>query len=725
MSARRGGPDLHLIFRRNNSERGPAQARPGRSTAVLALALAVWLGTFTAPRASAAGSPRFLVLAPTESVIADPADLVIAIAIIDPDRQVDPATVSLWLDGREVTASAQVTAGAVTWVPPEPLPPGSHRFELRGRTLTGTELIPIQHDFRGGPETAERAIRETRGQLTLFTLSDDLAGPGRRLRQEPERTSTARLTMSTRWDQWKIDARLFLTSDEEQGFQPRNRYAVEIDRGWIGVGAGDLNYRFSPLVLQGKRTRGLGGRLRYGAAELTAISGTIRRGVEGSIRITPAVFDTNLVRLVHSDSVQALSDTTVLGGSFERKLIGARLAFGRGRTFQFGLDGLRVRDEVGSIRKGLMPKDNLVVGGNVLVAPSGRRVVAEAIWAWSALSEDITGGALSDSLLEERLGGSYPDFRDYDRYFIVNYSTTPIDPRQLSSLAWETTVRGDFAGHSYRVGYRRTGTAFRNLAATSLRSDQAGVRLTDTFRAWQRRLELSGEFEGFADNLSKDKLHTTDTRIWGASAAFLPGRPDLRSVTLGVRQYHRENDAAAPSPGDLDFRRDETTTSITVGAGYNLLLGSGHEFALGFARVRTDALERTADAVRSDWRVGWSTRFSRVPVSLKAGVAGSRAEYSATGAELDYYHYDLGVNYRFLDGRLHTSASAGLLAGEGSQGLSGGDKTSLSAAAVYLLRDGTSITGRIGRSSFRGDADPAQDYDETMVSLRLVQDFSL
>jgi hypothetical protein len=372
-----------------------------------------------------------------------------------------------------------------------------------------------------------------------------------------------------------------------------------------------------------------------------------------------------------------------------------------------------------------MPKDNLVVGGNIRVVPLGRRLVAEANWAASALTEDITGGTTPDSLLEERVGRYFPDFRPYEDIFVVNFFTAPLDPRGLSSLALETAVSGHAAGHDYRASYRRVGAAFRSLAAPSLQNDKAGYRFSDAFFVLDRHLEMSGDFEGFSDNLSHDNLVTTDTRNWGVTATVLPGRAVFKNVNLGVRSYHRQNDAAAPVADGADRRRDETTTSYTLGTNCHVPLGPGHELALAYAHARTDALAAAADGTQATWSVGWSTVLRSVPLALKASLGGSRTEYPASGADLTYRDLGLGASYRLLGGRLDTSASFARVVGDGSHGLPGGEKLSWSAGAGYRLRAGTSLSGRLGQARFRDDARPERDYDETMLTVRLVQDFSL
>lgn len=691
---------------------------------LIAISLALGLGAATLSPA-AVGRSYFFVLAPTEPVISSPADLVIAIAIVDPDRQVDPATVHLLLDGRDVTALAEITPDAVTYVPDLALRPGAHRFEISARTLTGSEVAPVRQEFRTGTEPGGEVNRKVTGQLAIDSMDDDVSGPGRRLRQEPSHTATSRLALGTKWNDWRLEGLVYLTTDENQRFQPRNRYAFHIDRDWIGLDAGDMNYSFSPFVLQGKRSRGFGGHLRLGAVEVTALAGSIRRSVDGSVRITPGEIDTLRTDPSDPDTLEVPADTTTVGGTFERNIIGARLAFGRGRTFRFGLDGLRVRDDVGSIPAGLLPKDNLVLGGDVYVAPAGRRLIAEATWAASALTNDITGGAASDSLIELRVGGDVPDLRNWDDFIIVNPSTIPLDPRRLSNLAWEAGVKGRVASNVYRVRYRSVGSAFHSLAATSLRNDRAGFRLTDVFHTLDRQLELSGEYEKFADNLSRDKLFTTDTRIWGASATFVPGRGDFKHLALGLRRYGRQNDAPTPAAGGLDLRRDDTTTTFTVGTGYHLGWGPGHELGLRYLRSNTRARQEATEAVQSDWSADWSTRFTKLPVALKASVGASRTSYPGTGAELTYQNYDLRGAYRLLGGRLEADASAALTAGEGSQGLSAGDKLTWSAGTRYRLRTGTLVSGRLGMARFRDAGNPERDYDERIISVRLVQELAL
>ncbi len=656
---------------------------------------------------------RLLLLAPSEEQIEEredlPGDFLIAISIIDPDAQIDLSSIRLYMDERDVTASATVTSAVVTYIPAPSLATGIHRFELRLRNTEGQDLPGLRREVRVEGDIPGEPVWGVRGRVVLESLSDDLSGPGAALRQQPDQTNTARVRLDGHMGGWKYDGTLFLTSDEDGAYQPRNRYKVHLDHGWVGLDAGDVNYTFSPLVLRGKRTRGVGGYLRLGTVEITALKGTIRRGIEGEVQ-TDAVGDT----------------TMVSGASYERDLTGARLAFGRGRAFQLAFEGVRVRDDMESISVGLLPKDNLVVGSSVLLAPFKRRLIFDASAALSFITEDISGGAMSEQDIRD-LAGETVDLpfepTNFEDLFIINLSTRPLDPRNLSSLAFHSGVKGNLAGHVFEWRYRRVGTAFASLAAPSIQSDKKGLRVTDTFRLLRKRLRVFGEYEVFEDNLNDDKDFTTDTRVAGLTASFVPGWEDLRHVSFSFRQYKRVNDAPSPAPEEVDFRVDDRTNSVRVGTGYHFRFFSDHDVSLSYMRSDTEAHNASADATQAEWNFGWATRFETLPLVLEAGLGNSDTDYPLDGTHVEYNTRRVRGTYDLLDARLQTHASLTQVVGDSNRGVVAGDKTTIDAGMRYRLAAKTSVSGRLASVAFSDGVDPDNDYDETILNLRLVQEF--
>ena len=657
-------------------------------------------------RAVAQEPARLVLLAPLEDEDVDlPGDFLIAISIIDPNAEIDLSSLRLYVDENNVTSRATVTSAVVTYVPEPPLAPGAHRFDLRLKDAGGRDLPGLRRDVFVEGRIETEPGWGLGGRVVLETRVDDLSGPGAPLRQEPDKTNTARIRLGGHVGGWNYDGTMFLTSDEGGGFQPRNRYRVHLDHGWVGMDAGDVNYTFSPMVLRGKRTRGVGGYLRLGWMEITALQGAIRRGIEGEIQTDPATGDT----------------LAISGATFERGLVGARVALGRGRTFQLGFDGVRVRDDTGSIPAGLLPKDNIVFGSDFVLAPFKRRLILEASAALSFITEDISGGAMSEEEIEDLVEDANVPFdpMDYEDLFIMNLSTRPLDPRDLSSFAFRGGVKWNLLGHIFEGRYQRVGPSFVSLAAPSIQSDKRGFRATDTFRLFGKRLRVSGELERFEDNLNDDKEFTTDTRIVGVTTSFVPRRAPLQHLTLSYRLYDRENDAR----GESGARVDDRTATLWTRTGYHFRLYQGHELSASYMRSKTDAFSPFADATQTDWILGWTTLFDALPLMLELAYGVNDTEYPFTGAHVKYSTRRLRGTYDFLGGRLETHASIIHVNGDSNQSVLGGDKLTLDTGARYRLATRTFLSGRLSLVDFADAVDSGNDYEETVFSLRLAQDF--
>lgn len=660
-------------------------------------------------RAFAQEPARLVLLAPSDEQEELPNDFLIAMSIIDPDGQIDLSSVRLYVDEKDVTAGATLTSAVVTYVPEPPLAPGMHRFELRLKDTQGHDLPGLRRDVHVEGWIEEEPAWGVKGRVILRSTIDDLSGPGTRLRQEPDQTNTARVHLEGHVAEWNYQGTVFLTSDEEQDVQPRNRYKFHVDHGWIGVDVGDVNYTFSPLVLRGKRTRGAGGYVRWGWMEFTALRGAVRRGVEGEVQ---------------ADSTGQTIDIT--GAIFERNLIGARLALGRGHTFQFAVDGVRVRDDVESISAGLLPKDNIVFGSNLILAPFKRRLIVDASAALSFITEDISGGPISEEEIEDLIEDAevVVDPSDYEDIFIMNASTRPLSPLDLSSFAVQGGLKGNLFGHILEGRYQQVGPSFASLAAPSIQSDKRGFRATDAFRLLHNRMRIYGEFERFEDNLNDDKDFTTETQITGFRTSFVPGWAGIQHVTLSLRWYERENDAPAPTAADSsDFRVDDRTATYRIGTGYRFRFHSRHELSASYMRSETDALNPSADATQTDWGLGWNTRFEALPLALEFGFGDNDTDYPFTGTQVKYSTRRLRASFDLFDGRLETHASVTQVAGESNLGVVGGDKRTIDAGARYRLAKRTFLSGGLDFVDFSDDVDPDNDYEETVLNFRLVQDF--
>ena len=121
---------------------------------------------------------------PGERILQDA--VLVAASFIDRDSRLDPTSIILQMDGRNVTPEAEISAEVVTWIPRQPLVPGPHRVSLTARDLNGAPISPSSWAFTVAP-SAEGAplllsysrvlARRSGPDSTAQSSSKELPGP--------------------------------------------------------------------------------------------------------------------------------------------------------------------------------------------------------------------------------------------------------------------------------------------------------------------------------------------------------------------------------------------------------------------------------------------------------------------------------------------------------------------------------------------------------------------
>ena len=74
--------------------------------------------------------------------------VLVAASFVDRGAELDPGSVRVEVDGRDVTPEAEVSAEVVTWRPRQALPPGLHRVTVTARTRGGAAIPPATWAFK-------------------------------------------------------------------------------------------------------------------------------------------------------------------------------------------------------------------------------------------------------------------------------------------------------------------------------------------------------------------------------------------------------------------------------------------------------------------------------------------------------------------------------------------------------------------------------------------------
>ncbi len=524
-----------------------------------------------------------LVLSPEDGeTFGEGEEVLIAVSFMPSDDDaVDPASISLLVDGQNVTGNAEVTENVLTYSTLE-LGPGAHQIHVQGHFQSGAELPGQAWNFivkgkakrlSGTPAFRGRVFAESRHENISDVSFDDNNIGG---------------NVSGQAGFAKYNARVFLTSREDNQFQPRHRFTARVDLPLVGFTVGDTYPRFNDLMLWGKRVRGVHGRLRLGFFNADVITGQTVRKVHSALALVKdSLADSTFKTVTGADSTQ------LTGATHSQNLLGLRASFGSGKNFQLGFNVLKVRDDTTSVGTSrgdtlfTLPQDNLVVGSDFLLAFANHRIEFRAGGAISWLSTDITGGPANLDSLESQFDVEVPDFLDPEKlkyWLIFNSSTTPIDPRDLTSVAYNASFRFNMLNNNLEVGYKSIGSQYNSQGNSFLRNNLRGFYVQDRFRLWQNKLYLNLGLENYDDNFDADDQNKpTALRTVTTGFSVFPGA-GLPTVSFNLRNYNRDNDLtsvtfdtlnfdptnpAAATIDTLDNRENNTTRDLSVQLSYD------------------------------------------------------------------------------------------------------------------------------------------------------------
>jgi len=486
---------------------------------------------------SGGGQPQVLILSPDAGSTVAPDEAAIAASFQLEEGQIDTTSVRILLDGMDVTSEADVSEYLVSYVPVD-IGAGRHEVRVTVRDLEG-RAAEAEWSFR------VRSVRRARpaagaAAAPVATFQGRAFASLRQERVSGRKLNTNRLggDFSGRYGPLTFGGQVLISSVESKFAQPRNRFTFRFGLPWLQFIFGDSYPRMNDLILWGKRIRGLQGGLHLGFFNVDVAFGQTRRSI------------------VFNDSRSPV---------FEQNLIALRPSFGSGRHFQLGLTVMRVRDDRNSVAGGTNPKDNLVVGPDLLIAIHQRRIEIRASAAFSLLTNDTGPGALSKDSVAAKFDIDLPfDPLSLEKYFIVNESTVPLDPRDGTSVAYQAAVILRYFHNQFEFGYRRLGPEYHSLGQSFLRNNLRGWYVRDRIGLANNRVFLNAGFENFDDNFTgKEGNPALDLQTTSFGLSIYPA-PSLPTITFSIRNHDRDNGVTQFDPAVDGFDRRESTVSRDV-----------------------------------------------------------------------------------------------------------------------------------------------------------------
>ncbi len=621
------------------------------------------------------GEVRILSPEPGETVAAE--EFVLAVSLYFATPAVSPSRTRIFVDGTDVSQEAVLSDDIILWSPANsslPMKLGARNVRVELRDTSGNPYFSKSLSFN---LSTAAAISEVESQ---FRAEGDV-----RAEYRNEQTANS-LTFA------RIDARangsytflnfgttLRIDNLESPQRQPQNRYSFYVDADYARLEVGDAYPKFPSLMMLGKRVRGITGAVRLGFFNLDVSFGETDRNINGTFLADTVFADTNGVRNRPDNTLPTGASYFAYElfnpGTYKRDFVGVRPSFGSGENFQLGFTYLKFKDDMSSIRYGIQPKENLVVGTDLALGFDDQRIRWETQVAVGLQNKDISGGNFSDADYDS-LAAQGNDVKDLGKlaqqFITVNENLEPLNPggTGLPGIAMESFLTLNYFNNYVRAQYIRRGTAFKTFGNEFQQSDIQGFVVSDNIRLFSNRLFASISYEAKSDNLSKSKASTTDYNNIITALTYSPGAkyPTLQvGFATGTRASDRE--IFTPDSSRRSKGADDQTNRITFGASYDLNVGFRNFIALSVNLVdRSDNTIYRRDQASTFLNASVTSFFTEIPlqttISLLTSNTTSQSQlFAFSGADSalaknDFAYTALGVSaqYRLMEDNLRLVA---------------------------------------------------------------------
>ncbi len=552
---------------------------------------------------------RILSPEPGETVAAE--DLVVAISLFYASPAVDPKRTRIYLDGTDVSRNAILSDDVILYSPKnfnQPLNLGAHFLKVELRDTSGNLYHSVQETFSLSTAAAiaeAKARLQAVGSAQLEVRNENLSMSNTTYVRGDARVDANYQSMS-------FGANVHLDNQDTPARQPQNRFLAYGQTSFLRLQLGDAFPKFPTYVVSGQRVRGVTGNLALGFFNLDVTYGQTLRRIEGTRALTDTVFaDSSSVDARPKNSIRTGNYFTYnifTPGTFGRTILAVRPSFGSGEHFQLGFTYMHAIDDTTSIQLGVSPKENLVLGSDLLLAFDDQRVKLEAQASVAVNNTDISGGSFTqaeyDSLKVqnpssgedlERLG------KIADKFIIVNQNLFPTNPIStgLPGIAAEAILSLNYFNNYLRATAFHRGAGYRSFGNEFLQTDLAGFLVSDNIRLWENRIFGSVSYERKQDNTASQKEITTTYSNVNTSVTVLPG-VGLPTVQVGFGQFARSGPVDLntrlllvnrPDSASVMYSSDEATNRYFLGTSYDFAGRIRHTAALSVSLA--DRADRT------------------------------------------------------------------------------------------------------------------------------------
>ena len=544
------------------------------------------------------------LLSPEQGETVAAEDLVVAVSLFYASDDVNRRGTKLYLNGVDVTAQAIFSDDVLLYSPanfPRQLNLGVQFLRVELYDTGGALYHTVESNFNLSTATAI-AAQESRFRMgvdgTLEARNEDVGATKNTFLR-------GQLRANGMFSALTFGSNIFMTNEEKSDRQPQNRFLAYGDLDFLKIQVGDAFPKFPSYIVSGKRVRGVTANLFLKFFNVDVSFGEAVRSIDGALlrdsTITYADASAAAARPLNTVPKSGLTYSFFTPGTYSRSFLAVRPSFGSGENFQLGFTYLKSKDDVGSIRHGILPQENMVLGSDILIAFDNQRFRLEGQASLSLTNKDITKGSFTDADYDLIAGVNDPTLTPQDKtdrqddadqiknlakiggkFITINENLFPLNPigTGLPGLAYEGSLTLNYFNNFIRAQYYQRGNAYLSFGNEFLQSDIKAFALSDRIRMFQNRALLSLSYEKREDNTGQTKVATTEYGNINSSLTVFPG-VNLPSFTVGYGIVTRKSDASTKDSLTRLFVADDKTNRISLQLNYDFTAGARHSLSLG------------------------------------------------------------------------------------------------------------------------------------------------
>ena len=276
--------------------------------------------------------PEYEILAPKHNQNLLSKNLIVSLSyfkVVD----LDLAEIKIFIDDVDMTLSANIRKSNLFLLPSK-LSEGKHEIKVLLKNSSGQLFNPIIWNFYSYDKESSLSQFSASGKLWNSYTNNEIDG-------DISSNNTTNLNFKINSDIFNLKGKVKKSSLENELFQATDRYYIKIDMNEsFNIEVGDFYPKMGGFMLGGNRVRGVGLDLGLKYFQLNLIKGELARAVQGD-----PLNDGVLI----SDFTEDTLSVSRSGYTFKRDVTGLRVGIGRIDRLNFGLNLLKVKDDVGSV----------------------------------------------------------------------------------------------------------------------------------------------------------------------------------------------------------------------------------------------------------------------------------------------------------------------------------------------------------------------------------------